>query len=265
MKLNNHIKSTAPRILITNQETLSLRKGYAALTRDYGYEIDFCPLVRTKFIPIHIFRTYKTKIGEYDAIVLTSKMILEAFFRFANECKISFPNNIRYFLGHERLASALQEFVNPHKRRIISGKRQIEDIFPVMHKYKACHFLFPCSQTGNHSIRNFFSKGKFRYAELPLYKHEVGTAVELDQKHYDIIVFFSPVAVNAFHQLYPNYDFQGTQVAAFGERSIQAVKKLKWPLQIIAPLDGIPSMQRALELYCQQQTDSIEMPKVLAF
>ena len=64
-----------------------------------------------------------------------------------------------------------------------------------------------------------------------------------------MLIFFSPAGVKSLFKNFPNFEQNGTLIAAFGPTTAKAVKEAKLKLNIEAPTKTAPSMTMAIEQY----------------
>ena len=231
-----------PKVLITQAHNINLSATYSKLKEYFNATVDFRSFTEVKFIAPAQFRIHKPMVIEQTAFLITGRAILNGFFNFVKECSIFLPKETKYFLATEELKSYLCKYVELRKRKVFCGSKQLEDLLPIMHKHKNEKFLFPCSNLGRKSISDFFKKKKYQYTELPIYENGYADLSDLNPEQYDVIAFFSPLAVKAFAKNFPNYAFEKTAIAALGEKTIKAAKEAGWTVMITAPTKETPSM-----------------------
>ena len=235
-----------PTILLTQQHTPSLENTYAPLKEYFGAQIDFRTFTESKFLSLPQFRIHKPTILAHTTFLFTSRVVIDGFFKLAKACSIFLPKTTKYFLAREALQNHLGKYVELYKRKIFWGDCQLEDLFTILHKHKKEKFLFPCSNKGRKNIRAVFKKKQYHYTELPFYHKVHGDLTGVVPSKYDVIVFFSPTAVEAFSKHFPNYPLVHTKIAAFGSKTIQAVEQAGWSVTIAAPTLQTTSMVAGL-------------------
>ena len=238
-----------PKVLITQTYKPNLAATYSKLSEYFDANIAFRSFTKVEFISLSQFRIHKPTVTEHTAFLFTGRAVLDGFFQFLKDCNIFLPKSTKYFLATEELQSHLYKYVELRKRKVFCGRKQLEDLFPIMYKHKKEKFLFPCSDLGRRTISDFYKKKKYHYTELPIYQNVYGDLTDLNPDDYDVIVFFSPFAIEAFVKNFPNYSFEKTVVAAFSERTVQTAKKQGWRVTIAAPTEKTQSMVGGLIEY----------------
>lgn len=245
----SHSKESNKKVLITQQATVGLRNTYARLTKNYGVHVDFQVLVKAKPIPLPFFRTYKPVIKNATAILFSNKLAMDLFFQLSKESGIEMLSKTKYFFATEALQPYLTKFTELKKRKVYHGRKQLEDLFPILKNHKKERFLFPCSNLGRPTLKAFFDEKKFHYTEMPIYTNIFCKMTDLNPAQYAVVVFFTPFAVRSFVKSFPDYNWENTSIAAFGEKTIQEIRTLGWKVAIMAPSPSCPSILNGLEQF----------------
>lgn len=132
-------------ILVSQPKPEGDKSPYFDLAEKYKLKIDFRPFVQVDGVDVQEFRTQKVTISEHTAVVLTSKVAVDHFFRMAKEVRFDVPDTMKYFCISEQIAYYLQKYVTYRKRKIFFGKQTMEDLAEVMKKHKNEKFLLPCT------------------------------------------------------------------------------------------------------------------------
>jgi len=74
---------------------------------------------------------------------------------------------------------------------------------------------------------------------------------DLTNIYYDVIVFFSPIDIQALYENFPGFMQKETRIAVFGKSTSEAVEKQGLYINIKAPNPETPSMTMALDKYLQ--------------
>ena len=75
------------------------------------------------------------------------------------------------------------------------------------------------------------------------------TEEEVANFDYDMLVFFSPVGVDALTKNFPDFKQKDIVIATFGPATARAVKEAGLRLDLEAPTEKYPSMTGALQHY----------------
>ena len=122
--VNNGVKKSSgkiPQILITQPKPESEKSPYFELERKYNIQLTFYPFIKLEPIPAKEFRKQKIDIGNFSAIIFTSRNAIDHFFRMSEEMKISISQDNKYFCITEAVALYLQKFILYRKRKVFYG------------------------------------------------------------------------------------------------------------------------------------------------
>jgi len=95
-------------------------------------------------------------------------------------------------------------------------------------------------------------KNNFAYKEAIMYCTVPTNLSDLKDVHYDIIAFFSPSGVQSLLHNFPDFEQNGTILAAFGGTTAKAIVESGFTSSIEAPLPNLPSMAAALEAFVEK-------------
>lgn len=236
-------------ILVSQPRPEGEKSPYFDLAEKYKLKIDFRPFIHVEGVDVQEFRTQKVNIPEHTAVILTSKVAIDHFFRMAKEVRFDVPDTMKYFCISEAIAYYLQKYVTYRKRKIFFGKQTINDLVEVMKKHKNEKFLLPCTDILRDNIPETISEHKLNFTKAILYRTVASDLSDLEDVYYDMLVFFSPGGVESLLKNFPDFKQNKTLIAAFGPTTAQAVVKNNLRLDVHAPQPEAPSMPAAIELY----------------
>lgn len=239
------------RILITQPRPEGDKSPYFDLARKYGLELDFHPFIRVEGVSGRDFRRQRVDVGEFSAIIFTSRSAVDHFFRIMEEMKVKVSQEMKYCCITEAVALYLQKFILYRKRKVFySADGSTQGLFDVIAKHKSEKYLLPSSESGKTEIHNYLGKMGIPYAEVTLY-HTVSNDISSVMKNagYDMMLFFSPFSVQTLVTHNPKFKQNGMLVGAFGPTTAKAVEDAGLRLDVKAPAPNAPSMVAALEQY----------------
>ncbi|MES2847522.1 MAG: uroporphyrinogen-III synthase [Bacteroidota bacterium] len=239
------------KVLITQPKPEGDKSPYFDLARKHNIELQFHPFIIVEGIPSKEFRKQKIEIGNYTAVIFTSRNAIDHFFRICEELKVNISQDTKYFCITEAVALYLQKFILYRKRKVFYGADGTnKSLFDVINKHKDNEkFLYPCSQSFDSDITNWLKGHNCEYATPVMYKIISNDIKEIMSKGFDVICFFTPGGVKSLIENFPNYSQNGTRIGAFGINTFKAVEEAGLTLDIKAPQPMAPSMVSALELY----------------
>lgn len=239
-------------ILISQPEPKIENSPYAELSDKQKVKVDFIPFIHVEEVNEKHVRKQKIDLSDYTAIIMTSRNAVDHFFRIAKEMRYEVPVSLKYFCTSEAVAYYLQKYVVYRKRKIYVGKRKIQDLAPVLKKFKKETFLLPSSNMLKPAIPNQLNELKLNWKQAVFYKTVVSNLSHLEHVFYDVVVFFSPSGIKSLFENFPDFKQKDTRIAVFGNSTIKAAERHGLKVNIKAPTPDTPSMTMALEKYIKE-------------
>jgi uroporphyrinogen-III synthase len=242
-------------ILVSQPKPEGDKSPYFDLAEKYKLKIDFRPFIRVEGVDAKEFRAQKVNLSEHSAVILTSKLAADHFFRIAEESRFEVPDTMKYFCISEAIALYLQKYVAFRKRKIFFGKQTIDDLTDIMKKHKNEKFLLPCTDILRDNIPITLENQGYKFTKVVLYKTVAADLSDLENVYYDMLVFFSPGGIESLFKNFPNFKQNETIIAAFGPTTANAVVKHNLRLDVHAPHPKAPSMVGAIELFIKEHAN----------
>lgn len=245
-------------ILISQPRPEAEKSPYFDLAKRFDVQVDFYPFIRVEGLKATEFRKQKVDLTKYTAVIFTSRHAIDHYFRICEEMKIKVSSECKYFCITEAVALYLQKFILYRKRKVFFGadgtvKRLLEVI--AKHKDKE-KFLVPCSDQSKDDIPRWLKANKCQYSLAILYRTVYNDIREVMIRNtYDMIVFFSPSGVKSLFENFPQFNQNGTSIAAFGPTTSKAVEESGLRLDLKAPMPNAPSMVAVLDLYLSESLE----------
>ncbi|GAA4002404.1 uroporphyrinogen-III synthase [Hymenobacter fastidiosus] len=243
-----HAKRIAT-VLVTQPKPTNDVNPYFAIADKYGIKVDFREFIQVDPVSYKDFRKEKVNISEHTAIIFTSRNAVDHFFRICQEAKLEMPAEMKYFCISEQTANYLQKYIVLRKRKLFVGQRTAADLFEVIKKHKTEKFLYPCSDIRKDDIPEFMRANNLKFTEAVIYHTVASDLSDLTDVKYDCIAFFSPSGISSLFINFPDFQQNGTRIAAFGPTTAKAVRDAGLELDIEAPHPNAPSMTGAIEAY----------------
>ncbi len=239
-------------ILVSQPEPKIENSPYFDLQEKQKVKIDFRPFIHVEGLPAKDVRQQKVDLANYTAIILTSRNSVDHFFRVADEMRFKVPDSLKYFCQSEAVAFYLQKYVVYRKRKIYVGKRNFEDMSPLIKKYKDENFLLPTTDKLNDEVPELLNSLNIKWKEAVFYKTVISDLSDLADVYYDVLVFFSPSGIESLFQNFPDFKQNDTRIAVFGNTTAKAVEDHGLKVNIMAPSPETPSMTMALDKYIEK-------------
>ena len=240
-------------ILVSQPKPEGEKSPYFDLATKYKLKIDFRPFIKVEAVDAKDFRSQRVNLNEQTAIILTSKVAVDHFFRIAKETRFEVPDTMKYFCISEAIALYLQKYVSYRKRKIFYGKQTILELTELMKKHKGEKYLLPCTDILRDNIPATLEEQGIPFSKVVLYRTVASDLSDLEDVYYDILVFFSPGGIKSLFANFPDFKQNNTAIAAFGPTTANAVKEHDLRLDVHAPHPKAPSMVGALELFIKEQ------------
>jgi len=244
-------KLSVKSILITQAPPPPGQKSpYIDIVNKYNIKVDFRSFTEIKGIDAREFRRLRINLADFTAVIFTSKSAIENYFRIAEEVRFKVPEDTKYFCKSEAVALYLQKFIQFRKRKVFYGNGSQQEFEEHLMRFKDIDsFLFPCSEIHQDGLTKFLEDQNFKFQKAVIFNTVASDLSDLENVFYDMIVFFTPMALQSLFQNFPKFKQNKTRLAAFGNETCQAVFDAKLGLNIAAPTPESPSMAMAIEKY----------------
>ena len=236
-------------ILISQPKPSTEKSPYFDLAERQKITIDFRPFIHVEGMEAQDFRQQRVDLAEHTAVILTSRLAVDHYFRMAKELRFEVPDSMKYFCISESTAYYLQKYVQYRKRKIFHGTIKFDELLVLMKKHKSEKFLLPCSDLLKDSIPNALDAGSFEYSRAVMYRTVCSDLSDLSDVKYDILVFFSPSGIESLFKNFPDFEQGQTRIAVFGPTTSKAAEKAGLRIDIHAPTAKAPSMSMAIDQY----------------
>jgi uroporphyrinogen-III synthase len=245
-------------ILVSQPEPKTEKNPFSDLADRFNLKVDFRSFIHVEGVDPQDFRQQRINLSNYTAVIFTSRMAIDHYFRIAKETRFTVPDEMKYFCVSEAVAYYLQNYVVYRKRKIFHGKQTFQDLMQLVVKHKSEKFLVPCSDIQRKNIPNELEKNQIDFQNTILYKTVCSDLSDLEDVKYDILVFYSPSGIQSLIKNFPKFKQNGTKIAAFGPTTAQAAEKAGLRIDIKAPMPGIPSMTMAIEKFIKVDNKKIQ-------
>jgi uroporphyrinogen-III synthase len=229
------------------------KNPYATLEAKFGIRVDFRSFTEVVGVEAKEFRKDKVNLPEFTAVIFSSKNAVDHFFRMCEEMRAKMSPETKYFCLNENIALYLQKFIQYRKRKVFYGERSIEDLKNALLKHKKKEkFLLPMSNLGAREITDFLKEKEIEYTEALMFKTISADLSDLSDITYDMLVFFTPQAIDSVFENFPDFKQNFTRIATYGKTTYNSAVDRSLVVQIPAPTPEAPSMTGAIELYLKK-------------
>ena len=245
-------KTKVKSILISQPQPANENNPYSAVADKHKVVIDFRSFIHVEGVTASNFRKDKIQIRDFRNVIFTSKNAVDHYFRMCEEMRVQISPDIRYFCISEAIAYYLQKYVVYRKRKIYHGNIRIEELIPVLKKFKNEKFLMPSSDSLKPQIPNTLEEANIDYTRAILFKTVVSDLSDLENVFYDVLVFFSPSGIKSLYENFPEFKQNNTRLACFGATTQKEAEKNGLIVDIPAPTVNAPSMTKAISDYIKE-------------
>lgn len=244
------IAASIKNILISQPAPADIAKSqYKTLIDKYGVNLTFFKFFDVVGVTTREFRDSRIALLDYSAVIMTSKLAVDNYFRLAKELRVTIPESMKYFCISDTIANYLQNYVQYRKRKIFYGKITFSDLVEVILKHKDETFLFPCAEDSSLDSFKLLEQSKIQFQKAVMYRSEVKNLSSINIKDFDMVAMFSPIGVKSFVHNFPEANNDNILIAAFGATTQAALKSAKLKTYIPAPTKEYPSMVMAIDKF----------------
>ena len=241
-------------ILISQPRPLSDRNPYADIESSFGVACDFQQLIHVEGIPIREFRDQHIYLEEYTAIIVSSRLGIDHFFRLCEEARFTVPQTMHYYCISEAVGNYLQKYIQYRKRKVFTAENnRFEDLLPAMFRRPNEKYLMVMSDVHNDDAINMFAENKISVQPAVMYRTVASKWPEDKLFNYDMVVLFTPSGVAALKKNFPDWEQGDTVIACFGANTHAALKEAGFRVDISAPSPECPSITTAIKRYLEAQ------------
>jgi uroporphyrinogen-III synthase len=253
IEISDYPKNRVKNILISQPKPENDKNPYYDLSKKYNLIETFRQFIKIEGIPVKDFRSQRIDILEHKAVILTSRMAVDHYFRMCNEMRVTVPESMKYFCINEATAYYLQKYIQYRKRKIFFGHQTIQDLVDVIRKNREEKFLLPAADVHKEQICDFLDAINIKYTKAVMYRTVSADLSDIKNLNdYDILAFFTPAGINSLKHNFPNFKQGNTRIACFGAATANTLKKHGYRLDIYAPNPKNPSMSGALDEYIKE-------------
>ncbi|MCD6019551.1 MAG: Uroporphyrinogen synthase [Bacteroidetes bacterium] len=253
IEVSNFPKLKVKTLLISQPKPENDKNPYYELSKKYNLIETFRQFIKIEGLPVKDFRTQRIDILEHKAVILTSRMAVDHYFRMCNEMRVTVPESMKYFCINEATAYYLQKYIQYRKRKIFFGHQTIQDLVDVIRKNREERFLLPAADVHKEQICEFLDAIDIKYTKAVMYRTVSADLSDIKNLNdFDILAFFTPAGINSLKHNFPNFKQGNTRIACFGAATANTLKKHGYRLDIYAPNPKNPSMSGALDEYIKE-------------
>ena len=107
------------KILVSQPEPENGKSPYYDLAKKNNLKIDFRSFIHVESIHAKEFRKTRINISEHTAVIFTSRIAIDHFFRICDEMRVVISDSMKYFCTSESTAYYLQKIYYLQKKKSV--------------------------------------------------------------------------------------------------------------------------------------------------
>jgi uroporphyrinogen-III synthase len=242
-------KVAVKHVLVTHAAPPDENSPYHSIMREFGLKINFQNFIQIEGVPTPEFRKQNINPMDFSAVVFTSKITVDHFFRICKDLRVEMPAETKYFCVSDATAKYLQKYITIRKRKLYVGERSTKDLIDIVKKHATEKFLYPCGESASSDLTEFMLGQGYDLKEAMVYQTVFCELKKLKLADYQLLCFFSPISISAMQANFPKYKQADTLIAVFGSGTAQAAEDAGLRVDIRVPQKDVPSMTMAIEHY----------------
>lgn len=241
------------RILIS-QPTPSVDKKspFSCLLDRFSVSVDFRPFISVEGATLKEFISQRVTIVDHTAVIFTSRLLIDNFFRLVGETRVTIPDTMKYFCISEAIALYLQKYIVYRKRKIFVALGTVNSLMEMVLKHNTERYFVPLSEPHKPEIPMAMERASLSHTLVILSHTCCNDLSDIDASIYDIVALYSPSEVKNFKKAFVEGGYKG-RLAAFGEATTRAALAEGIAVDMMAPTPEYPSMVSVISAYCKAE------------
>lgn len=246
-------------ILVSQPQPAIVEKSpFYELAKSNKINITYKPFIKIEGVSLKEFRSQRTEILDYSAVIFTSRTTVDNFFRICEEARITVPETMKYFCITEAIALYLQKYIIYRKRKIFFADGQFDHFMESILKHKDEKFILALAEPHNPEVPETLKRLGVNHASIIFARTVSADLSSVDLTKYDVLAFYSPNEIAALTAHYGQRDDM-PMIAVFGDKTAEAAANAGLKVYAKAPAPGTPSMAKAIELLVQAAQSGKEL------
>lgn len=245
-------KTKIKRILISQPQPADAKSPYYEIAESNNVEFIFRPFIHVEGLEAKEFRKQKVDILAHTAVIFTSKLAIDHFFKLCEVLRVSIPDTMKYFCVSEAIAVYLQKYIVYRKRKIFHSTGKFIDLLDILKKHKDEKYLLTLADIHKQDVPDLLDKYKFTYSKAVIYKTVSSDMSDINPSDFDGFVFFSPQGITSLFNNFPKFEQGDLIIGTFGPATAQAALDAGLRVDVQAPVPEFPSMTSALDNYIKK-------------
>lgn len=239
--------------ILISQPKPQKNNHYVNLEKEFNVELEFRKFFQIEPVYSKELRKQRLNVTKYTAVIFTSRVAVDHFFRVIEELRYTAPGAMKYFCSNETISQYLSKYIVYRKRKIFFANGHTDDFVDIIAENPNEEFLFPVADSHKNTLYNKLRRRKLKVTKSVFYKIVSSDLSDLKLDH-NIIVLFSPSGVTSLLDNFPEVvNNKDIVIAASGPETAKAVTKAGLKVGIKAPTEKHKSIINALESYLEKE------------
>ena len=213
--------------------------------------VEFHPFIKLEGVSLKEFRSQRVDILAHTAVIFTSRVTIDNFFRICEEARVTIPETMKYFCNTEAIALYLQKYIVYRKRKIFFAEGTFSSLVELIAKHKDEKFLLTLSEPHKPEMPLAMEKMKLQFGKVILARTVSADLDAVDVRKYDLLVFYSPSEIASLTGKFTLGE-NAPKIATFGHGTAKAALTEGLTVHVMAPTPEVPSMTKALDIYIRK-------------
>ena len=249
-------------ILVSQPQPAVIEKSpFYELAQSNKINITYKPFIKIEGISLKEFRSQRTEILDYTAVIFTSRTTVDNFFRICEEARITVPETMKYFCITEAIALYLQKYIVYRKRKIFFADGQFDHFMESILKHKDEKFILALAEPHSPEIPEALKRLGVNHASIIFARTVSADLDSVDLGKYDVLAFYSPNEIAALVSHFGQKEDM-PMIAVFGDKTAVAAANAGLKVYAKAPAPGTPSMAKAIELLVEAAKSGKELAPI---
>ena len=223
--------------------------------------VEFHPFIKLEGVSLKEFHSQRVDILAHTAVIFTSRVTIDNFFRICEEARVTIPETMKYFCNTEAIALYLQKYIVYRKRKIFFAEGTFSSLVELIAKHKDEKFLLTLSEPHKPEMPLAMEKMKLQFGKVILARTVSADLDAVDVRKYDLLVFYSPSEIASLTGKFTLGE-NAPKIATFGHGTAKAALTEGLTVHVMAPTPEVPSMTKALDIYIRKINAGEEVPPV---
>lgn len=249
------------KILVAQPRPAVVEKSpFYELSRKHGLQVDYVPLIKVVGITSKDFRSQRVDILSHSAVIFTSKTTIDSFFHICEETRVNIPETMKYICTTEAIALYLQKYIVYRKRKISFADGSFNGLIELIVKHRDERYLLALSEPHKPELPAALKRLKLDFDPVILARTVAAEVSHVRPSDYDMLVLYSPWDVMTIAEKFPQENLPA--IATFGQGTLRAALSSGLTVLASAPTPEIPSMGKAVDLYCEKVAKGLDVEPV---